>query len=109
SVLVVEHDKDIMLAADHLIDIGPAAGVHGGRIVSQGMPEEVIRGHNTTAAYLNGELKIEVPVERRKGNGKKIVLKGASGNNLKNVSVEFPLGSFICVSGVSGSGKSTLI
>lgn len=109
SVLVVEHDKDIMLAADHLIDIGPAAGVHGGRIVSQGTPAEVLKDHTTTAGYLNHELKIEVPEERRKGNGKKIVLKGASGNNLKNVNIELPLGTFICVSGVSGSGKSTLI
>lgn len=109
SVLVVEHDKDIMLAADHLIDIGPAAGVHGGRIVSQGNPQQVIKDKTTTAGYLNHELKIEVPSERRKGNGKKIVLKGASGNNLKNVNVDIPLGTFICVSGVSGSGKSTLI
>jgi len=109
SVLVVEHDKDIMLAADHLIDIGPAAGIHGGRIVSQGTPQQVIKDHTTTAGYLNHELKIEVPAERRNGNGKKIVLKGASGNNLKNVNIEIPLGSFICVSGVSGSGKSTLI
>ncbi|HRO42693.1 MAG TPA: excinuclease ABC subunit UvrA [Flavipsychrobacter sp.] len=109
SVLVVEHDKDIMLAADHLIDIGPAAGIHGGRIVSQGTPQEVIKDHTTTAGYLNHELKIEVPSERRKGIGKKIVLKGASGNNLKNVNIEIPLGTFICVSGVSGSGKSTLI
>jgi len=109
SVLVVEHDKDIMLAADHLIDIGPAAGIHGGRIVSQGTPQEVIRQHTTTAGYLNHELKIEVPAERRKGNGNKLVLKGATGNNLKNVSIELPLGTFICVSGVSGSGKSTLI
>ncbi|MBL7719162.1 MAG: excinuclease ABC subunit UvrA [Flavipsychrobacter sp.] len=109
SVLVVEHDKDIMLAADHLIDIGPAAGIHGGRIVSQGTPQEILKGHNTTAAYLNHELKIEVPKERRKGNGKKIVITGASGNNLKNVSIEVPLGTFVCVSGVSGSGKSTLI
>lgn len=109
SVLVVEHDKDIMLAADHLIDIGPAAGVHGGQIVSEGTPQEILKGHNTTAAYLNHELQIAVPTERRKGNGNKIVLKGATGNNLKNVSIELPLGTFICVSGVSGSGKSTLI
>lgn len=109
SVLVVEHDKDIMLAADHLIDIGPAAGIHGGQIVSEGAPQEIIKGHNTTAAYLNHELKIAVPAERRKGTGNKIVLKGATGNNLKNVSIELPLGTFICVSGVSGSGKSTLI
>jgi excinuclease ABC subunit A len=109
SVLVVEHDKDIMLAADHLIDIGPKAGVHGGRIVSQGTPQEVVKNHTTTAGYLNHELKIEVPAERRKGNSKKLVLKGATGNNLKNVSIEIPLGTFVCVSGVSGSGKSTLI
>jgi excinuclease ABC subunit A len=109
SVLVVEHDKDIMLAADHLIDIGPAAGLHGGRIVSEGTPMEVLKHHTTTAAYLNHELKIEVPTSHRKGNGKKLVLKGASGNNLKNVSIELPLGTFICVTGVSGSGKSTLI
>jgi excinuclease ABC subunit A len=109
TVLVVEHDKDIMLAADHLIDIGPAAGLHGGRIVSQGTPSQILKGHNTTAAYLNHELKIEVPAERRKGNGKKLVLKNATGNNLKNVSIELPLGTFICISGGSGSGKSTLI
>ncbi len=109
SVLVVEHDKDIMLAADHLIDIGPAAGVHGGRIVSQGSPIEVLNNHSTTAGYLNGTLKIPVPEERRKGNGNFLSLKGASGNNLKNVNVKIPLGSFVCISGVSGSGKSTLI
>lgn len=109
SVLVVEHDKDIMLAADHLIDIGPAAGIHGGRIVSQGTPAEVLKTHTKTAGYLNHELEIKVPEERRKGNGKKLKLTGVTGNNLKNVSVEFPLGTFICVTGVSGSGKSTLI
>lgn len=109
SVLVVEHDKDIMLAADHLIDIGPAAGLHGGRIVSEGKPSEVVKGNTTTAGYLNHKLKIEIPGERRTGNGKKLVLKGATGNNLKNVSVELPLGTFICITGVSGSGKSTLI
>lgn len=109
SVLVVEHDKDIMLAADHLIDIGPAAGFHGGRIVSQGTPQEILKEDTVTAGYLNRTLQIEIPAERRKGNGKKLVLKGATGNNLRNVSVTLPLGTFICVSGVSGSGKSTLI
>ena len=109
SVLVVEHDKDIMLAADHLIDVGPAAGWHGGRIVSQGTPEEMLQMDTTTAGYLNNTLRIEVPAERRKGNGKKLVLKGVTGNNLKGVSISLPLGTFIAVSGVSGSGKSTLI
>lgn len=109
SVLVVEHDKDIMLASDYLIDIGPAAGKHGGRIVTQGTPAEILKGNTTTAGYLNHQLKIEVPTARRKGNGKKFVIKGASGNNLKNVNIEIPLGTFVCVSGVSGSGKSTLI
>ncbi len=109
SVLVVEHDKDIMLASDHLIDIGPAAGMHGGRVVSAGTPQQVLLQKTTTSAYLNHTLQIEVPKERRKGNGSKLVLDGATGNNLKNVSVKLPLGTFICVSGVSGSGKSTLI
>jgi excinuclease ABC subunit A len=109
SVLVVEHDKDIMLASDHLIDIGPAAGLHGGRIVSAGTPEQVLTYDTTTARYLNHTLSIPVPQERRRGNGKKLVLEGASGNNLKNVSIKLPLGTFICISGVSGSGKSTLI
>jgi excinuclease ABC subunit A len=109
SVLVVEHDKDIMLAADHLIDVGPAAGWHGGRIVSEGTPAEMLAGNTITAGYLNGRLQIGVPQERRKGNGSKIVLKGVTGNNLKNVSITLPLGTFIAVTGVSGSGKSTLI
>jgi len=109
SVLVVEHDKDIMLAADHLIDIGPKAGFHGGKIVAQGLPAQMLKLKTLTASYLNGHHRIAVPKERRKGNGKFLELKGASGNNLRNVDVKFPLGKFIIVSGVSGSGKSTLI
>ena len=109
SILVVEHDKDMIERADHVIDIGPEAGRHGGEIISQGTPAE-IRKHNTiTANYLNGTMKIEVPKKRRKGNGKTITLKGATGNNLKNVTVKFPLAQMIAVTGVSGSGKSTLI
>jgi excinuclease ABC subunit A len=109
SVLVVEHDKDIMLAADHLIDVGPQAGKHGGTIVSAGTPADVLQSHSDTAKFLNGEKSIPVPAERRKGNGKFIELKGATGNNLRNVSAKFPLGKLIVVTGVSGSGKSTLI
>ena len=109
SVLVVEHDKDIMLAADHLIDVGPRAGYHGGKIMAQGDPQEVIQNDSLTALFLRGEREIKVPEERRKGNGKSIAIKGASGNNLKTVSVKFPLGKMIVVTGVSGSGKSTLI
>ncbi|HTN16879.1 MAG TPA: excinuclease ABC subunit UvrA [Chitinophagaceae bacterium] len=109
SVLVVEHDKDIMLAADHLIDIGPAAGVHGGRVVSEGTPKEILKMKTITSGYLNNTLRIEVPAQRRKGNGKSIVLKGATGNNLRNTSITLPLGAFVAISGVSGSGKSTLI
>ncbi len=109
SVLVVEHDKDIMLAADYLIDIGPKAGKAGGEIVAQGIPAEVVASGSDTAQYLQGIKSIAIPAERRKGNGKKISLKGVSGNNLQQVQVNFPLGKFIVVSGVSGSGKSTLI
>jgi len=109
SVLVVEHDKDIMLAADHLIDIGPKAGYHGGRVMGQGTPEEVLKNDTLTAHFLNGEREIAVPKERRKGNGKSIVLKGVTGNNLKGVNATFPLGKLTVVTGVSGSGKSTLI
>ncbi|MDP4262616.1 MAG: excinuclease ABC subunit UvrA [Bacteroidota bacterium] len=109
SVLVVEHDKDIMMAADHLIDVGPKAGYHGGKIVAQGNPRHLLSLDTLTSGYLNGHMRIEVPKERRKGNGKFIELKGAKGNNLRNVDVKFPLGKFIVVTGVSGSGKSTLI
>lgn len=109
SVLVVEHDKDIMMAADYVLDIGPAAGVHGGRIVSQGTPKQILNSGSITAKYLNKQLEIAIPKERRKGNGNQLTLKGASGNNLHNVSIAIPLGTFTCVTGVSGSGKSTLI
>lgn len=109
SVLVVEHDKDIMLASDHLIDIGPNAGKHGGQVVAQGKPGFVLASGSPTSAYLNGEKSIEVPKERRTGNGKVLELKGVKGNNLKGINAKFPLGKFICVTGVSGSGKSTLI
>ncbi|MEZ4796156.1 MAG: excinuclease ABC subunit UvrA [Flavobacteriaceae bacterium] len=109
SVIVVEHDKDMIERADHVIDIGPFAGKHGGEIISQGSPKELLAHHTLTADYLNGTKLIEIPKKRRKGNGKEIVLKGCTGNNLKNVSVSFPLGKMIGVTGVSGSGKSTLI
>ena len=109
SVLVVEHDKDMIVRADHVIDIGPKAGKYGGQIISQGTPAELLKENTITAQYLNGKMKIEVPKIRRKGNGKFLKLTGATGNNLKNVSIEIPLAQLICVSGVSGSGKSTLI
>jgi excinuclease ABC subunit A len=109
SVLVVEHDKDMILEADHVIDMGPAAGIHGGEVVAQGTPEAILHSSTLTTAYLNGSKEIRVPAERRKGSGNWLVLKKARGNNLKNVTARFPLGTFICVTGVSGSGKSSLI
>ncbi len=109
SVIVVEHDKDMIERADHVIDIGPKAGNYGGEIISEGTPEELLNHSTLTAQYLNGEKEITIPKKRRKGNGKFIELKGATGNNLKNVSIKIPLGKMIAVTGVSGSGKSTLI
>ncbi|WP_115888436.1 excinuclease ABC subunit UvrA [Flavobacterium cutihirudinis] len=109
SVIVVEHDKDMIETADYVIDIGPKAGKYGGEIISIGTPAETLKSDTITAQYLNGKMKLEIPKERRKGNGKFLKLTGATGNNLKNVSIEIPLGQLTCVTGVSGSGKSTLI
>ena len=109
SVIVVEHDKDMILSADHVIDIGPFAGRMGGYVVAQGTPDDIVNSGSLTAQYLNHLKTIAIPETRRKGSGKFLELKGATGNNLKNVSVQFPLGTFICITGVSGSGKSTLI
>jgi len=109
SVIVVEHDKDMILAADHVLDIGPMAGIRGGQIVAQGTPEQIAKANSLTAQYLNREKEIPTPKARRKGNGNELVLEGCTGNNLKNISVRLPLGLMIGVTGVSGSGKSTLI
>ncbi len=109
SVVVVEHDKETILAADHVIDIGPGAGRHGGKIVAQGKPSVMRDCHTLTCDYISGKKEISIPASRRKGNGKTIVLKGANGNNLKNVHLKLPLAKLVCVTGVSGSGKSTLI
>lgn len=109
SVIVVEHDKEMMLESDYIVDLGPKAGKKGGEIVFAGTPREMLESNTVTADYLNGKRRIEVPEVRREGNGKKLMLKGCRGNNLRNVDVEFPLGTFLCVTGVSGSGKSSLI
>src|SRR5690606_7967778 len=109
TVLVVEHDKDMILAADYVIDMGPAAGLHGGEVVAEGTPAEIEKSHTLTASYLNQEKEIPLPEKRRESNGFVLRLEGATGHNLKKVNVDFPLGCFIAVTGVSGSGKSSLI
>ncbi|OJJ22230.1 excinuclease ABC subunit A [marine bacterium AO1-C] len=109
TIIVVEHDKDMMLEADHILDIGPGAGIHGGKVVAQGTPQEILQQNSLTVDFLSNRRQIEIPKERRKGNGNELVLKGATGHNLKNVTLKLPLGKMICVTGVSGSGKSSLI
>ena len=109
TVIVVEHDKDMMLQSDFILDIGPGAGRHGGEIVGEGSPENFLKNQTTTSKFLNGKRQIPVPDKRREGNGQQIKLKGASGHNLKGVDLNLPLGKMICVTGVSGSGKSSLI
>ncbi len=109
SIIVVEHDKDMILAADYVVDMGPGAGINGGKVVAHGTPKEILKTQTLTCDYLSGRKSIEVPKQRRKGNGKTLVLKGATGHNLKNVTLELPLGMMVCVTGVSGSGKSSLI
>ena len=108
SVIVVEHDRETIMSADYVIDLGPGAGVHGGLVVAAGTPKQILKSDSLTAKYLNGKITIKRPALRA-GNGKSLILSGATGNNLKNVTVEFPLGKFICVTGVSGSGKSSLV
>jgi excinuclease ABC subunit A len=109
SVIVVEHDKDMMLSADYIVDMGPYAGRHGGEVVAAGTPEELLKANTLTSRYLTGEARIAVPETRREGKGKSLKLKGCTGHNLKSVNVEFPLGKLICITGVSGSGKSSLV